>query len=343
MINKFEVFISYSSKDEEIAVMLYNAMKEHHIYPWIALYDIDYGSNYAKEIFGAIESAKVFSVIISANSCESDHVKNEIELATRQIKNGMTIMPIRIDHKDMDEELQYYLARKQWLDASNPPIQEKINKYCEQICTILNNKCERLNLPNNDLTIKVENESVEDYKKYALVGEYDNAIKLLEIELEKLHKLKELYNEDKKGCSALVLGLIDRKEPSNIENEVELRKKHEELLYSENELCNKLLYKYNQLGFFYDRNNNYEKALEYYKKALELSPKNPSIHERIASTYMNLENYNEALTEYSHTLIYQRAESGAYNKRTLLSRSNALYKLGRDELALRDYNDAMKY
>ena len=173
-----DVFISYSSKDEDFAIMLYKTLKTKNVKPWIALFDIPYGQNYAKEIFNAIENVKIFSVIISSNSNESDPVKNEIELATQQIKNGMMIMPIRIDKKEIDEELQYYLARKQWLDASIPPIQEKINSYCEHIRNMLNTNTinehevssESRHLKDNIQSDNFIKKEIHDtYKKYARI------------------------------------------------------------------------------------------------------------------------------------------------------------------------------
>ncbi len=382
-----EVFISYSSKDEEIVVLLYENLKNRNIKPWIALYDIDYGANYAKEIFGAIENAKVFSVIISANSCIFDHVKNEIELATRQIKNGMIIMPIRIDHNDIDEELQYYLARKQWLDASNPPIQEKINRYCDQIDSVLNNNLtgkqaftdsnEEISGSSIDTSdSNIVNETSEDYKKYALAGDFDKAIQLLEIELKRLNELKEskcicqrcgkqnekgscfcvycgsrllalpkessvCYGDNEKKSSH-VFGIIAEPERNDLLKKVLDYENQENQLKTEQELSHKLFYKYDQLGFYYNKIDDYGKALEYYYKALEFAPKNPSIHEKIAATYMNMGNYNEALSEYSYTLTMQRAQFDSRSPKTLLARSNALYKLGRNELALKDYKEAMK-
>ncbi len=387
-----EVFISYSSKDEKIAVLLYETLKKGNIKPWMALYDIDYGSNYAKEIFGAIENAKVFSVIISANSCESDHVKNEIELATRQIKNGMIIMPIRIDHNDIDEELQYYLARKQWLDASNPPIQEKINRYCDQIDSVLNNNLtgkqaftdsnEEISGSSIDTSDNnIVNETSENYKKYALAGDFDKAIQLLEIELKRLNELKESkcicqrcgkQNEEdtifcsccgnslllaeksdgesavcyakneKKASHVFFAGIINRSGKKRFSKKTLDCKKQvkENQLKTEIEVC----LKYNQLGFYYKQIGNFTKALETFKTALTYVSEHaePSIHENIASTYIDLEEYDKAIEEYTQALTLQRVVFGVHSGDTLLARSNAFYKIGKDDLALKDYKEAMK-
>lgn len=322
-------------------------------------------------------------------------------------------MPIRIDKNEMDEELQYYLARRQWLDASNPPISEKMNKYCEHICAILNGNNEYKEVVNTDILIypncqytnpnnnvfcgycgkmlavkataekiddykecalpknshSAEETAVEDYKKYALSGDFNKAIDLLESELKELNKLREetaskkmkVIKESKGKHPMFCAGIAPRYDSSfragiakindsscnSFENEEEslktiemLHKYSEEEQKTELELCNK----YNKLGFYYNRINDYAKALQYFMKAFELSSEQtkPSIHENIALTYMNMGDYNEALSNYSRALTLQRVQFGVRSRKTLLARSNALYKLGRDELALKDYNEARK-
>lgn len=336
-----DVFISYSSKDEDFAIMLYKTLKTKNVKPWIALFDIPYGQNYAKEIFNAIENVKIFSVIISSNSNESDSVKNEIELATQQIKNGMMIMPIRIDKKEIDEELQYYLARKQWLDASIPPIQEKINSYCEHIRNMLNTNTvnehevssESRHLKDNIQSDNFIKKEIHDtYKKYALAGDFSHAIKLLEEELTKKEEREDInsYDEEDEKTSQKTIAKASMKLFSP--------KRKGEIKDESNE-CEK----HNLIGFYYNRVNDYEKALQHFKKALSIAPEHaePSIHENIASTYMYLEDYENAIKEYTESLSLQRLEFGQWNTKTLFARSVAFYKAGKYEESLKDYQQAM--
>jgi len=97
--SKPDIFISYSSKDQEIADNLMRAGFQ----TWIATKDIKEGS-YAKQIMQAIRDAKLFLVVISKNSISSEQEKNEIDRAFNYVKDGMSIVPFIIDNTEMDDE-----------------------------------------------------------------------------------------------------------------------------------------------------------------------------------------------------------------------------------------------
>ena len=355
MSDSIDVFISYSSKDEEIAVLLHEALNKRSINSWVALYDINYGGNYAREIFDAIEQAKVFSVIISANSCKSDHVKNEIELATRQIQKGLIIMPIRIDKEEMDKEMQYYLARKQWLDASNPPLQEKIENYCSRICSILHIEQEELNSDNPDVPSIDQNEtpeqSVDSIKNaYDVISEDTESV---DSDKQNISSADDADNIDKTVNSE---NAVEENDASNEKKSIFDYEKYATegdfetaiaLLEENIKLANceddkQLGGKYNTLGVYYIQINDYEKALEYLQKAIPLVPEHaePSVHNNIASVYMGMEKYEEAIKEYTKALSLEQQEYG-WQRSTRLARSVAFYKAGRFEEAQKDYQEAM--
>lgn len=330
MKNIPDVFISYSSKDEEIAITLYEALKKRNIMPWLALYDIDYGTSYAKEIINAIKNSKIFSVIISSNSNKSFHVKNEIELATRQIYEGIKILPILIDDDKMDDDIEYFLCRQQWLDASHPPIQEKIDKYCNHIChllgiadithinnlsadifqekDVLEEESENIELikeKNKEIRKNIINknsEILEEYKRYALQGDFNTAIGLLEKEIISLKKSDDI-------------------------NEYQLS------------------LKLNDLGIYYRENNNCEKALQSFSEALDYAPAHgePWIYSNIASVYMILKDYKSAVQNYTQSLTLQRVEFGNYQPYTLEARSIAFHELGDYDKSLEDFIAVKKW
>jgi len=131
-----DVFISYSSKNQNIADMLVETANEKGISCWIATKSIDAGS-YAKQIVQGIREAKVFVAIVSSDSTSSVHVKNELGIATEHIKDGLVIMPFKIDDSQLDDECRYYLGRQEFYFANKPPIQEKINDFIESIKKVL--------------------------------------------------------------------------------------------------------------------------------------------------------------------------------------------------------------
>lgn len=134
--DKPAVFISYSSKDQEIADKIVEQLSRIGVQSWIATKNIKEGS-YAKQIMHAIRDTKIFLVVISKNSISSEQVKNEIDRAFNRIKDGMTIIPFIIDDAEMDDECQYYLCRQEMFFGKTPPIDERIHELAMRIKDIL--------------------------------------------------------------------------------------------------------------------------------------------------------------------------------------------------------------
>lgn len=124
-----DVFISYTSANKSIADQMCNQLENNGIRVWYAPRDI-VSKDYAGAIVNAINQARVFSLILGGKSSHSDHVLNEIALAHERIKEGLTILPIRIDMEDLSSSSQYYLNRQHWLDATTPPLEKQIELYC---------------------------------------------------------------------------------------------------------------------------------------------------------------------------------------------------------------------
>lgn len=109
-----EVFISYSSKDKEIAEIVCSYLEQHHISCWVAYRDIVIGEPYAREIIRGIKETSIVVVLFSHNSNASENVLNEVDQAFRLER---TIIPFKLEKTDMSDELKYYLSRRQWIDA----------------------------------------------------------------------------------------------------------------------------------------------------------------------------------------------------------------------------------
>lgn len=104
-----KVFISYGSKNRKVAEGLCTHLEAHGIPCWMAPRDISSGV-YAGEITRAIKAADVFIVICSKETRESDHVKNEVNLA---VSHAGLIVPYCLDESPFDDDLEYYLSSKQ--------------------------------------------------------------------------------------------------------------------------------------------------------------------------------------------------------------------------------------
>ncbi len=101
------IFISHSSKDAKIAKKICEALENEGLRCWIAPRDIPYGVEWAGEISKAISASSAFLFLSSGNSNLSEHVTREIQLA---LKNGVTIIPIKLDDSDYNDTIGYYLA-----------------------------------------------------------------------------------------------------------------------------------------------------------------------------------------------------------------------------------------
>ncbi|MBO5241907.1 MAG: TIR domain-containing protein [Lachnospiraceae bacterium] len=109
------VFISYSSKDAKIVKKIIQKLTDEGIAYWKAPEMIPAGSNYAREIPRAIESCKVFVLMISESSQESIWVEKEIDCAINARK---TIVPLNLTGVPMCEMFRFYLNNVQTIDYS---------------------------------------------------------------------------------------------------------------------------------------------------------------------------------------------------------------------------------
>jgi len=114
-----EVFISYSSRDKQVADTLCETLEANHIRCWIAPRDLVAGSDWSESIIGAIVRCRVMVLVLSAGSNDSAHVKREVERATYHRK---ILIPIRTEPMLPSPSLEYFVSLNHWFDASTPPL-----------------------------------------------------------------------------------------------------------------------------------------------------------------------------------------------------------------------------
>lgn len=124
-------FISYSSKDKNIADNLCAKLESNGIKVWYAPRDV-YGP-YAEAIVKAIDQCTHFIVILSQNSMDSQQVLNEIDVAFQRLPNHIKFKPLRIDESIFTPSFKYYLSRQHWMDAIVPPLEERLNEFVKKI------------------------------------------------------------------------------------------------------------------------------------------------------------------------------------------------------------------
>ena len=130
---KHEVFISYSTKDSEVANKICHALEQNNIKCWIAPRNISSGENYLDKIAEAIKMTKLVVLVYSMSAQESKYVNNEINMAYSYNKS---IISFNVDNSMPKEELEYYLKVTQWLPAcpDTDEVYETLVKDAREIC-----------------------------------------------------------------------------------------------------------------------------------------------------------------------------------------------------------------
>ena len=128
-----DVFLSYSSKNKNVADAVVADFEQHGIRCWYAPRDIMPGQEWVSAIHDAIKRCRLFVLIYTEGSNESKQVANEVALA---FNSGKTLIPFKLSNTAMSSELEYYLTRVHWLDAVDPPLIksiESLRNYSEMI------------------------------------------------------------------------------------------------------------------------------------------------------------------------------------------------------------------
>ncbi|MCY3410000.1 MAG: BspA family leucine-rich repeat surface protein [Candidatus Heimdallarchaeota archaeon] len=124
-----EVFISFSSKDKKLAEEVFRTIdKKYRV--WISTQSIDAGENYANQIIDAIDSSKVFVLLISKHSIQSRHVETELE---RGFSKRKEIIPVMLEEITIPRSWEYYLSTSQWKRAHEKPKKEWIAEILSSI------------------------------------------------------------------------------------------------------------------------------------------------------------------------------------------------------------------
>lgn len=137
-----DVFISYSSLDRKIAEEVCDSLEKRELSCWISsrINDLEPGREYTERIREAIDSSKLFIVLLSQNSIASKQVLQEITLANDRQRFGMKIFPVVIDNQLDKEDIRrfagYVLSGK---EIANWNIREEKQELIKQVIFSLSN------------------------------------------------------------------------------------------------------------------------------------------------------------------------------------------------------------
>lgn len=104
---KKDVFISYSSRDFDKVNSVKNILEINGISCWMAPQCIPTGSSYAKEIPMAIKNCKVFLLMLTSKSQESQWVPKEVSLALSETK---CVIPFVIEDCILTDMFNFFLT-----------------------------------------------------------------------------------------------------------------------------------------------------------------------------------------------------------------------------------------
>ncbi|WP_458403207.1 toll/interleukin-1 receptor domain-containing protein [Methanobrevibacter sp.] len=133
MNNEYDVFISYSTANQDLADMLHHNLEKNGLSCWIATKDIAPGRLYIDEIGAGIKASKIIVLIYSEFSQKSKYVRNEINMAYKYDK---PIISFNVDGSEPSEHMEYYLKVMQWMTAYPKPEDyvEKLVEDARELC-----------------------------------------------------------------------------------------------------------------------------------------------------------------------------------------------------------------
>jgi hypothetical protein len=129
-----DVFISYSTSDTRAAMAIYNELEVKGIPCWMAPKKAPPGTEFAGAITEAIEKSRVVVFIFSSNSNCSSMVVRELHQAA---ENDIPILPFRLEDCATSKSIKFYIGPQHWLDAINPPLEERIQELIEAVKGLL--------------------------------------------------------------------------------------------------------------------------------------------------------------------------------------------------------------
>ena len=157
-----DVFVSYSSKDKNVANAMVHFLEEQKIRCWIAPRDIPGGSDYPDAIARALKNVAAVVFICSENSLKSIWCKKEVERALNYNKN---IFPFKIEETELTSGWDILISLEHWIDAIPDP-EEKFGKIAADLRKFLDRPAESKRIDkrsskNDKNTVQASNEEVQ--------------------------------------------------------------------------------------------------------------------------------------------------------------------------------------
>lgn len=130
------IFISYSTKDKNLAYSLVEFLENRGFSCFISSRDIPLGSDWASCIIDALEKAKLMIIIFTENYNKSVQVDREISVCCDLEK---PIIPLRVSNEPLIRLKKYYLNNINWINFKQD--NEDYNTLINNIQNIIQPDC----------------------------------------------------------------------------------------------------------------------------------------------------------------------------------------------------------
>ena len=183
MNKKYDVFISYSRKDAEIADRICSILQSNGITYFIDRQGIGGGMEFPVVLAQAIRNSELFLFLASKNSYSSKFTINEITYAFNK-KERNQILPYIIDGSSLPEDLEFVFAGINWRTIQQHPINSVLISDVKRLlgqCTNNTGSKDRtdehiqqsakLNNDNNEPTLESFYTFVDNYRMYGFKNE----------------------------------------------------------------------------------------------------------------------------------------------------------------------------
>jgi len=107
-----DVFISFASPDRASAEAVTGVLERRGFDCWICTRDVPPGGNYQETIVSAIHAAKVMVIVFSRRANQSDEIKKELSLASKQ---RLVVIPLMIEDVVPGAAFDYEFSTRQWV------------------------------------------------------------------------------------------------------------------------------------------------------------------------------------------------------------------------------------
>lgn len=149
----YDVFISYSRKDSEVAYKIYNTLTAAGLSCFIDLEGISGGADFPSVLAHAIMESRLMLLVASKNFYASEYAMKEVTFAVNN-KGSRFILPVIIESGELPKNLEFILSNINWRELSRSyrietellaDVQEKLaNPHAGETLAQYNKKKSRL-------------------------------------------------------------------------------------------------------------------------------------------------------------------------------------------------------